>query len=70
TEELAALRSIKGTTTSEDIYEEVCQTLNDLKLDWAKLIGVTTDGAPSMVGSMKEVVARINKRWTNTTIHI
>ncbi|KAJ1150092.1 hypothetical protein NDU88_002890 [Pleurodeles waltl] len=52
TEELAALKSIKGTTTGEDIYEKVCQTVNDLELDWAKLASVTTDGAPSMVGSM------------------
>ncbi|KAJ1118404.1 hypothetical protein NDU88_006595 [Pleurodeles waltl] len=57
TEELAALKSIKGTTTGEDIYESV----NDLQLDWAKLAYVTTDGAPSMVGSMKGVVARIKK---------
>uniref|UniRef100_A0A8C8SQM6 SPIN-DOC-like zinc-finger domain-containing protein n=1 Tax=Pelusios castaneus TaxID=367368 RepID=A0A8C8SQM6_9SAUR len=61
TEELATLKSIKGTTTGEDIYEKVPQTVNDLELDWAKLVSVTTDGAPSMVGSMKGVVARINQ---------
>ncbi|KAM8966907.1 general transcription factor II-I repeat domain-containing protein 2-like [Pelodytes ibericus] len=61
TEELAALQSIKGTTTGEDIYEKVCQTVNDLELDWAKLASVTTDGAPSMVGSKKGVIARINQ---------
>uniref|UniRef100_A0A8C8SFM5 Uncharacterized protein n=1 Tax=Pelusios castaneus TaxID=367368 RepID=A0A8C8SFM5_9SAUR len=60
-EELAALKSIKGTTTGEDIYEKVRQTVNDLELDWAKLVSVTTDGAPSMVGSMKGVVARIKQ---------
>ncbi|XP_060137961.1 general transcription factor II-I repeat domain-containing protein 2-like isoform X2 [Zootoca vivipara] len=57
TEELAALQSINGTTTEEDIFEKVCQTLRDLELDWAKLASVTTDGAPSMRG----VVARINQ---------
>ena len=61
TEELAALQSIKGTTTGEDIYEKVCQTMNGLELDWAKLASVTTDGAPSMVGSKKGVLARINQ---------
>ncbi|XP_068118264.1 general transcription factor II-I repeat domain-containing protein 2-like [Hyperolius riggenbachi] len=61
TEELAALQSIKGTTTGEDIYEKVCQTVTDLELDWGKLASVTTDGAPSMVGSVKGVVARINQ---------
>lgn len=61
TEELAALQSIKGTTTGEDIYEKVSQTVNGLELDWAKLASVTTDGAPSMVGSKKGVIARINQ---------
>ncbi|XP_077307209.1 general transcription factor II-I repeat domain-containing protein 2-like [Lithobates pipiens] len=61
TEELAALQSIKGTTTGEDIYEKVCQTVNGLELDWAKLASVTTNGAPSMVGSKKGVIARINQ---------
>ncbi|XP_069470077.1 general transcription factor II-I repeat domain-containing protein 2-like [Ambystoma mexicanum] len=61
TEELAVLQSIKGTTTGEDIYEKVCQTLNGLELDWAKLASVTTDGAPSMVGSKKGVIAHINQ---------
>lgn len=54
TEELAALQSMKGTTTGEGIYETVCQTVNGLELDWAKLASVTTDGAPRMVGSKKE----------------
>lgn len=61
TEELAALQSIKGTTTGVDIYEKVCQTVNGLELDWAKLASVTTDGAPSMVGSKRGVIAHIKQ---------
>ncbi|KAG9278014.1 general transcription factor II-I repeat domain-containing protein 2-like [Astyanax mexicanus] len=64
TEELAGLQSIKGTTTGEDIYRKVHQTVADLDLDWAKLVSVTTDGAPSMVGSMKGVIARINREMS------
>ncbi|KAM4021787.1 general transcription factor II-I repeat domain-containing protein 2A-like [Anomaloglossus baeobatrachus] len=60
-EELGALQSIKGTTTGEDIYEKLSQTVKDLELDWAKLASVTTDGAPSIVGSKKGVIARINQ---------
>ncbi|XP_077112974.1 general transcription factor II-I repeat domain-containing protein 2A-like [Ranitomeya variabilis] len=60
-EELAALQSIKGTTTGEDIYEKLSKTVKDLELDWAKLSSVTTDGAPSMVGSKKGVIARIKQ---------
>uniref|UniRef100_H0XX58 DUF4371 domain-containing protein n=1 Tax=Otolemur garnettii TaxID=30611 RepID=H0XX58_OTOGA len=61
-EELAALQSIKGTTTGEDIYEKVCQTVNGLELDWTKLASGTTDGAPSMVGSKKGVITHINQK--------
>lgn len=61
TEELAALQSIKGTTAGEDIYEKFCQTMVDLGLDWAKLVSVTTDGAPSMVGAARGVGGRINR---------
>ncbi|KAM8812643.1 general transcription factor II-I repeat domain-containing protein 2-like [Rhynchonycteris naso] len=61
TEELAVLQSIKGTTTGEDIYEKVSQTVKDLELGWAKLAIVTTDGASSMVGSKKGVIAHINQ---------
>ncbi|KAL7882960.1 hypothetical protein SRHO_G00006180 [Serrasalmus rhombeus] len=64
TEELAALQSIKGTTTGEDIYEKVRQTVADLRLDWAKLTSVTTDGAPSMVGSARGVIVRINREMS------
>ncbi|XP_077137137.1 general transcription factor II-I repeat domain-containing protein 2-like [Ranitomeya variabilis] len=60
-EELAAMQSIKGTTTGEDIYEKLSQTVKDLELDWAKPASVTTDGAPSMVGSKKGVIARIKQ---------
>ncbi|XP_069610761.1 general transcription factor II-I repeat domain-containing protein 2-like [Ranitomeya imitator] len=60
-EELAALQSIKGTTTGEDIYGKLSQTVKDLELDWAKLASVTTDGAPSMVGCKKGVIARIKQ---------
>ncbi|XP_034260429.1 general transcription factor II-I repeat domain-containing protein 2-like [Pantherophis guttatus] len=61
TEELAALKSIEGTTAGESIFEKVRQTMNDLELDWAKLASVTTNAGPSMAGCMKGVVARINK---------
>ncbi|XP_044295006.1 general transcription factor II-I repeat domain-containing protein 2A-like [Varanus komodoensis] len=61
TEELAALKSFKGTTTAEDIYEKVCQTVDELELDWAKLAGVATEGAPSLAGPVEGAVACINQ---------
>uniref|UniRef100_A0A3P9L1T0 Uncharacterized protein n=1 Tax=Oryzias latipes TaxID=8090 RepID=A0A3P9L1T0_ORYLA len=59
-EELAALKSLKGTTTGEDIFNNVCQTMEELDLDWAKLASITTDGAPSMVGASRGLIGRMN----------
>ncbi|XP_033991047.1 general transcription factor II-I repeat domain-containing protein 2-like [Trematomus bernacchii] len=60
-EELAALQSLKGTTTGEDIFGKVCQTMEELDLDWSKLASITTDGAPSMVGATRGLIGRMNR---------
>uniref|UniRef100_A0A3B4V0U4 Uncharacterized protein n=1 Tax=Seriola dumerili TaxID=41447 RepID=A0A3B4V0U4_SERDU len=60
-EELAALKSLKGTTTGEDIFCQVCQTMEELDLDWSKLASITTDGAPSMVGMSRGLIGRMNQ---------
>jgi hypothetical protein len=59
TEELTGLQSLKGTTTGEDIFQKLCETLRSLHLNWNELCCVTTDGAKSMVGSNSGVVTRI-----------
>lgn len=60
-EELAALQSLKGTTTGEDIFDNVCKTMEKLDLDWAKLASITTDGAPSMVGASRGLIGRLHR---------
>ncbi|XP_068602597.1 general transcription factor II-I repeat domain-containing protein 2-like [Brachionichthys hirsutus] len=60
-EELAALQSLKGTTTGEDIFGKVCQTMEELDLDWSKLASITTDGAPSMVGVSRGLIGRMKR---------
>uniref|UniRef100_A0A3B1JEN7 HAT C-terminal dimerisation domain-containing protein n=1 Tax=Astyanax mexicanus TaxID=7994 RepID=A0A3B1JEN7_ASTMX len=60
-EELAALQSLKGTTTGEDIFGKVCQTMQDLDLDWSKLASITTDGAPCMVGASRGLTGRVKR---------
>jgi hypothetical protein len=47
-EELASLESLHGTTTEEDLFMSVCETMKELELLWTKLMGVTTDVTPSM----------------------
>lgn len=52
TEELAAMQSMKGTTTGNDLFTEVKSCLDMLGLKWDKLAGVTTDGCPNLTGKM------------------
>ena len=52
---------MKGTTTGEDIFASVCETITQLNLNWSQLKGVTTDGAKNMTGANTELIGRINK---------
>jgi hypothetical protein len=38
TEELAGLQSLKGTTTGEDAFQKLCETLRSLHLNWKKTL--------------------------------
>jgi hypothetical protein len=35
--ELASLKSLLGTTTGEDLFLSVCETMKELQLPWTKL---------------------------------
>uniref|UniRef100_A0A6P7HAL3 General transcription factor II-I repeat domain-containing protein 2A-like n=1 Tax=Diabrotica virgifera virgifera TaxID=50390 RepID=A0A6P7HAL3_DIAVI len=59
TEELAALFPLKDTTKSRDLLEAVQTTLNRFSLQLNNLSGLTTDGAPAMVGTHKGLVKLI-----------
>ena len=41
---------MKGTVTGADIFEALLKMMTEMKFDFSKLIGITTDGAPAMVG--------------------
>ncbi|XP_078120393.1 general transcription factor II-I repeat domain-containing protein 2A-like [Sander vitreus] len=73
TEELAAMQSMKGTTTGNDLFTEVNACL-DMK--WDKLAGVTTDGCPNLTGKnvgllkrMQDKVTEINPVQKLTFLH-
>ena len=59
TEEMAALVSLKDTTTANDIYKAVTATLTRFALDFGNISGITTDGAPAMVGKRGGLVILI-----------
>lgn len=59
TEELLGFKSMHGTTTGKEIFEEVCICVTEIKLPWDKLVGLTTDGAPAMSGKKNGLVGRI-----------
>ncbi|XP_034297753.1 general transcription factor II-I repeat domain-containing protein 2-like [Pantherophis guttatus] len=62
TEELLDMRSMHGTITGKDIFEAVSKCVNDMKLPWDKLTGLTTDGAPLMCGEESGLVGRMREK--------
>ncbi|GBP36776.1 General transcription factor II-I repeat domain-containing protein 2A [Eumeta japonica] len=65
TEELLALRPLKGTTTGKDIFNKVQKIFTNFSLSWSKLVGVCTDGVPSMVGLRKGFIGILNEKQLN-----
>lgn len=49
-EELLTILPLKGQTRGEDIFQAFMEFINQNKLTLFKLISITTDGAPAMVG--------------------
>ncbi|XP_067945214.1 general transcription factor II-I repeat domain-containing protein 2B-like [Watersipora subatra] len=59
TEELLDLKSLKGTTTGMGIFEAVSDSIDKMGLQWDKLCGVITDGAPAMAGAHKGMASMV-----------
>ncbi|KAJ3584976.1 hypothetical protein NHX12_013699 [Muraenolepis orangiensis] len=51
-QELAGLETLKGTTNGVDIFMAVERVMDKNDLKWETLSGITTDGAPAMVGNL------------------
>ena len=61
TEEVLGLQAMRGTTTGEDIFQQVKKLMNEFNLQIKKLHSLATDGTPAMVGSKVGFVSKINK---------
>ncbi|KAJ8031811.1 General transcription factor II-I repeat domain-containing protein 2B [Holothuria leucospilota] len=57
TEDLARMVAMKDTTTGEDIFQATKTCIEDMGLEMEKLVSVTTDEAPAMVGARKGAVS-------------
>ncbi|XP_029657345.1 general transcription factor II-I repeat domain-containing protein 2-like [Octopus sinensis] len=55
-EEFVKVIPIMGTVTGTDVFLHLMQLLTELNLPLSKLVGITTDGAPSMVGNKKGTI--------------
>ena len=66
---MAALVSLKDTTKANDIYKAVTTTLARFALDFGKISGITTDGAPAMVGKREGLMKLIENEalWSDNT---
>ena len=56
-EELLTILPFKGHTRGEDIFNAFMGFVNETKLPLFKLISITTDGAPAMIGGTSRFVA-------------
>ena len=60
-EELLTLCPPLTTTRGEDIFKAVLKAIEDKKLDLNRLLSITTDGAPAMVGKRSGFVTRMQE---------
>lgn len=61
TEELLTIIPMHGQTTANEIFCHLCDTLENAGLPWKSFVGITTDGAPSMIGRKNGLVPLVKK---------
>ena len=49
---------MESTTTGQNICKEVIKLMKKFGIDYSKLVDITTNGAPSMVGKNNEFLKR------------
>ncbi len=53
------MKSLKSTTTGKYIFEAVSCAIENMNLPWAKLCGITLDGAPAMIGERNGMASMV-----------
>ncbi|KAI4830515.1 hypothetical protein KUCAC02_002143 [Chaenocephalus aceratus] len=67
-EEMLSLQALHGTTRGEDLFEQVVLAMNKFDLQFDKLSGLATDGAPAMVGVQKGLTASVRKETSRLSL--
>ncbi|XP_068242369.1 zinc finger BED domain-containing protein 5-like [Palaemon carinicauda] len=65
--ELLLSQDLSSTTTGKDIFNVLDNFFKQNELDWGKLVGCTTDGAPSMLGRKSGFQAQVKAVAPNAT---
>ncbi|GBN33381.1 General transcription factor II-I repeat domain-containing protein 2B [Araneus ventricosus] len=68
TEELACIRSLKGTTKGCDIFREFQEGLLTLKVSITNICNITTDGAPNMTGKKSGFLGLFNQNYPGNKV--
>ncbi|XP_068224197.1 SCAN domain-containing protein 3-like, partial [Palaemon carinicauda] len=54
-------KELKETTTGNDIFSTLSEYLKSVGLTWQSCVGICTDSAPAMIGSIKGFVSLVNR---------
>lgn len=61
-EELLTILSLKGNTRGEDLFKVIDEFITKSNISYEKMVSLSTDGAPAMIGKEKGVVKRIRDK--------
>ena len=68
-EEMLDLCHMKGTTTGQNIFNEVINVMNKFKLQEDRLCSLTTDGAPALTGKNTGFVTLMKKHINSELVN-
>ncbi|XP_044751713.1 protein ZBED8-like [Coccinella septempunctata] len=60
--ELLAILPLKGNTRGEDLFKTFDEFITESNLSYDKMVSISTDGAPAMIGKEKGLVKRIRDK--------
>ena len=64
-EEFLFCSDLEQTTTGQDVLEKIDDVFDSSGLEWEKMCGVCTDGAPAMLGSKSGFQTRVKEKAPN-----